>query len=705
VAAPTRSVNDHSAFVSRLVPGGGGSSSEADHTVDSAHNDRAEELLSLMEEVLPGADDEVALLNAALKRAAAGGHDHVVSALLQARAHPDSGHTKKDRGDTPLVLAAGAGHTKAAQVLIRAGAAPNLPDASARTATHLAAGGGHVALLRWMLTEGGAASEVKDVNKWTPQHFAAWHGRTEVLDVLLRLKAAQSLALAHERRGRTSGELSEQALQQELDSLRHDEHALLARAVHLVPDGELDKQGPVIAMKPLAKAVLAAEESLGSIKEWAAGRVQSGVRRDWSFVLDARDRWHRTPLSWALFQNHASSAQLLIDGGAQLDWTNPYAMKKLIRNNNLWNTSLHLAVQAGSVNVNDPGATSLPTGESADTAHDAHQYSVGVVTESEHDRFGALRVLLQHPEVLTKLDAADNEGRTALHEAAALVLQADIERVAAGESAASDGRDVKLVGQIENLMTQAVCAVRLLLDAKATVNATDNAGRTALHVAVQAGQTAAVRLLVAAGADTNALDGNGCLPGDAHKASTSAQAATAAAVIGRRARRDGGGSIAGAPAGEQGPASKDRHERRAHIHELEPKLRKVLETYAAEEPLVASVLGARFEKVWGEALKPKDWGYNKMSTLLRALPELCEVSTTQPKNSASAPTLLVRLNCKAACGADAPEPEASSDAPSGAAAGVAAAKGNDSANTSEDWPFQEKFRHQAATLVLASQSL
>ena len=61
------------------------------------------------------------------------------------------------------------------------------------------------------------------------------------------------------------------------------------------------------------------------------------------------------------------------------------------------------------------------------------------------------------------------------------------------------------------------------------------------------------------------------------------------------------------------------------------------------EPLVASVLSARFEAVWSVPLKPKDYGYNKLSTLLRALPHLCEVSIIPSANSASAPTLLVKL--------------------------------------------------------------
>ena len=73
----------------------------------------------------------------------------------------------------------------------------------------------------------------------------------------------------------------------------------------------------------------------------------------------------------------------------------------------------------------------------------------------------------------------------------------------------------------------------------------------------------------------------------------------------------------------------------------EPRLRAVLEDHAAHKPLVASVLSARFEKRWGEPLRPNEWGFNKVSTLLRAMSAVCEVETMQ-RNSASAPVLLVR---------------------------------------------------------------
>jgi hypothetical protein len=228
--------------------------------------------------------------------------------------------------------------------------------------------------------------------------------------------------------------------------------------------------------------------------------------------------------------------------------------------------------------------------------------------------------------------------------------------------------------------------VRLLLGAQAAVDATDNAGRTPLYYAVHAGQTAAVSLLLGAGADATAVD----LADELPQGGTNSAHGQASAVMGRRARRDASAAdttteAAQGAASEVSEGSRERHARRARVHELEPRLRKVLERYAVHEPLVASVLGARFEKVWGEPLKTKDYGYNKLSTLLRALPHLCEVSATQSANSASAPTLLVKL-AGVSLAADVEEEE----------------RAEQPAPQYEAWRGQRLFRRQAAKLVLAA---
>ena len=719
VAAPTRSAGDQQTFEGRM--------GETDSVLKAAAGGLdAEELLGMMEVALPGADDERALLNTALQLAARGGHVKVVEALLAAGACPDGGFTKKDRGEAPLLLAASAGHIEICKALVATGATPNLPDGSARTAAHVAASGGHVDLLRWLLCDmlvpidgsqgGGTAwarlqmKEVKDVNKWSPQHFAAWHGRTEVLDLALRLKAAQSLALAHERRQRETGSFSELSLQADLDGLRDDENALLQRAPHLLEGAGLEMMGQhsvTVAVLEAAqlegrlpfpllrKAVKAAEAELGPLTEWTAGRSQAKAVRDFDFILNASDRWSRTPLSWAIFKNHSEAAQLLIDAGASLDWKNPYPLAKQKRNNNVWNTSLHLAVQAAEA----AGTAAVVGADGALAEEDnAGQHSVStpedrlVHTQSPPQldsqgslrqiacvyRFASLRVLLRHSQVLDLrnvtgnygavedgglIDSVDNSGRTALHEAACLVFKDELHALGCEDH-----------GMVAASLERASGGLRLLLGAGAALDVLDNAGRTPLHDAVRAGQTASVAMLIAAGADTTALDSAGRRPADCAVADAPAPLRKPSpTVIGRRAR-----------AADNEEKNADKKERL--VTELVPKLRKVLEAHAVHEPLVASVLSARYEKMWeGEQLQASKWGYKKLSTLLRAMPEICEVTQVAAQNSASAPFLMVKLK--------------SGGGESAAKGGEPAAQVEAWKELVEEWSGQGALRKRAAELT------
>lgn len=634
----------------------------------------------MMDVALPGVDDERALLNTALQLAAKCGHLKVVQALLKAGACADAGFNKKDRGEAPLLLAASAGHTDICEVLVAAGAAPNLPDGSARTAAHVAASGGHIDLLRWLLCDmltptdgpGGGiawarlqAKEVKDVNKWSPQHFAAWHGRTEVLRLLLRLKAAQSLALAYERHQRETGSFSELSLQNDLDGLRDDENALLRRAPHLLDGTDVESIGATLPFPVLRKAVKAAEAELGPLTEWTAGRSQAKAVRDFDLTLNASDRWSRTPLSWAIFRNHGEAAQLLIDAGASLDWKNPYPVAKQKRNNNVWNTSLHLAVQAAAA-----VSTAVAVGVDGTVAED-DEPSVS----ASGDRFASLRVLLRHPEVLggALIDSVDNSGRTAVHEAACLVFKDELQALGCEDS-----------GRITALVERASEGLRLLLAAGAVLDVVDYAGRTPLHDAVRAGQTATVVMLVAAGADRAALDNAGRRPSDCAVADDPVPSIKPPpAAIGRRARAIDG---------------EDKHsdeKQRRLATELVPKLRKVLEAHAVHAPLVASLLSARYENMWaGDQLRPKKWGFKKLSALLRAMPEICEVTQVAAQNSASAPLLMVKLK------SDGDECTAADALKGGTmAGGESATHVEGRKELVEEWPGQTALRKRATELA------
>ena len=521
----------------------------------------AEQMLREMEVALPTLNDETSALNAALKLAARSGCDMIIHTLLDANADVDGGHTKKNRGDAPLLLAAQAGHQRAVEALALAGANPNLPDASSRTAVHMAAARGHVHVLRWLLQE-GAAWTAKDVNKWTPHHFAAWHGHTAVLDVLLRHQAWQILSMAHELQARASGRCTEVELLQTLTTSRQNE-------VPASPGTRIERQHFEHAaesdlIEKVAAAVLEAEESLGPITCWAAGPIATGIvyqhnrtRRDWSFALNgghARDRWQRTPLSWAIAHNHVSAVRLLLSVGASLEWINPYPRNRRSKTQP-WTTSLHLAVLAAAT----PGRSSsdglvleqrLGSSGTCGKTWKRRNRVVGEIERPElsrdpleianwepgpeKDRFAVLRVLLELPQVSTRqINSVDHEGRTALHEAASLKLlgladrrdcaddqppqppESDAlisspdgafsaawqceqaHRVAEEGCSNDDGstKQQKLIMRSGVIRPGSTIAVRLLLDAHAAATVVDRSGHTALQVALQAGQTEVAALL------------------------------------------------------------------------------------------------------------------------------------------------------------------------------------------------------------------
>jgi|EP01047_Picozoa_sp_COSAG01_P039938 ankyrin repeat protein len=193
--------------------------------------------------------------------------------------------------------------------------------------------------------------------------------------------------------------------------------------------------------------------------------------RDWAFTVDGADRWHRTPLSWALFRGHEPVARLLLAAGARLDWSNPYPLAKQRRNNNFFNTSLHLALPrcAGSPSMGDE--------LSEQRAARGAELACGA------DSFGCLRLLLSLPAVLARLDATDDAGQTALH------VAAQITRVGSGGTE-SDER-----GNSTQLLERAAQGVHMLLEAGASASVRDGEGCTPLQLARRAKQSAAIALL------------------------------------------------------------------------------------------------------------------------------------------------------------------------------------------------------------------
>ncbi len=90
--------------------------------------------------------------------------------------------------NTPLICAAGKGHTDCVEYLLQNGAQLDLKDQSGESALHMAALGGHLEVMK-RLVDGGA-----DVNQWdrwerTPLMWAVDRGHTEFVEYLLQIGA------------------------------------------------------------------------------------------------------------------------------------------------------------------------------------------------------------------------------------------------------------------------------------------------------------------------------------------------------------------------------------------------------------------------------------------------------------------------------------------------------------------------------------
>jgi ankyrin repeat protein len=95
-------------------------------------------------------------------------------------------------GDTPLILAAGAGEFETCEVLIAAGADVNLGNECGRTALHLAATSGHAHVCKFLLENGAAVDPRTTIDGSTPLHWAG--SRPPVIEVLLGAGASINLA-------------------------------------------------------------------------------------------------------------------------------------------------------------------------------------------------------------------------------------------------------------------------------------------------------------------------------------------------------------------------------------------------------------------------------------------------------------------------------------------------------------------------------
>nr|XP_023420739.1 ankyrin repeat and SOCS box protein 10 isoform X3 [Cavia porcellus] len=121
-------------------------------------------------------------LTTPLHVAASRGHTEILRLLLRRRARPDSA----PGGRTALHEACVGGHTACVQVLLVAGADPNLPDQDGKCPLHLCQGPGALQCADLLLRFGARVDGRTEEEEETPLHTAARLGHVELVDLLLR---------------------------------------------------------------------------------------------------------------------------------------------------------------------------------------------------------------------------------------------------------------------------------------------------------------------------------------------------------------------------------------------------------------------------------------------------------------------------------------------------------------------------------------
>ena len=118
-----------------------------------------------------------------LHRAAASGHNHVITELVEAGLLVDA--TAED-GMTALAIAAAHGQAAAVQHLLLLGAQASTPNCVDGTlATHVAAAHGDVIVLSRILEADSRCAVAQDKRGYTPLHHACMHGHASLAEVLL----------------------------------------------------------------------------------------------------------------------------------------------------------------------------------------------------------------------------------------------------------------------------------------------------------------------------------------------------------------------------------------------------------------------------------------------------------------------------------------------------------------------------------------
>jgi ankyrin repeat protein len=385
----------------------------------------------------------------------------------------------------PLLIAAANGHKAMVELLLAKGADVNSRDSSGQTALHLAAENGFQSVAEALLAN-KADVNARDKNQVTPLHLAARKGHSAMVAFLLVHQAEPN---AQSKSGQTPVSLAAQA--------GHSETLNKLLAAGARPDVE-DSNG----LTPLSYA--AGDEHLDSVKALLEAKANPDAGK-----IDL-------PLAQAMWNKHLEIAELLLRAGADPNRSamatqrlkQPGARDEFYRSSPYGPyTPLQIAVAQGDTAM----VKLLFQFKANPNAKEPWTADANPLTFSALQNVEMLKAFLAAG---ADPNAAHASGRSLLFVAAA-DQNADAVAALLAKGAQvnppSNSEFVPLLAAISE-SPAGTNTVKLLLDAKADVNARSAGGNTPLLRAMEARNPAVTKLLLDRGADPNLAYKNGYTP-------------------------------------------------------------------------------------------------------------------------------------------------------------------------------------------------